>query len=180
MEEALNRASRKVKIEISPVAQWLRLHAPNAGDQGSILGQGTQSLPHVATKSCSATAKIPCATTKTQCSQRNIGREKKLQVLKIRQILDPWGMGILHRHNHPQILPPILGSWISSFHPGSRANSSDCSCPCPVGVSIQETPWPMRAEQIDQQMVWSRSPPTPAQSQGSCCLHPTVNEIMVP
>ena len=89
MEETLNRASRKVKIEISPVAQWLRLHAPNAGDQGSILGQGTQSLPHVATKSCSATAKIPCATTKTQCSQRNIGREKKLQVLKIRQILDP-------------------------------------------------------------------------------------------
>ena len=126
MEEALNRASRKVKRELSPVAQWLRLHAPKAGGQGSILGQGTRSLSHVARKSCSATAKIPCATAKSQCSQINIGMEKKLKVLKIRQILNPWGMDILHRHNHPQILPPILRSWISFLHPGSRANSSDC------------------------------------------------------
>ena len=31
----------------SLVAQWLRLHAPEAGDMGSIPGQGTK-IPHAA------------------------------------------------------------------------------------------------------------------------------------
>ena len=40
----------------SLVVQWLRLHAPNAGDPGLIPGQGTRShmpqlkIPHAATK----------------------------------------------------------------------------------------------------------------------------------
>ena len=40
----------------SLVVQWLRLHTPNAGDPGSIPGQGTRShmpqlkIPHAATK----------------------------------------------------------------------------------------------------------------------------------
>ena len=39
------------------VVQWLRLHAPNVGDPGSILDQGIRShMPQL---------KIPCATTKT-------------------------------------------------------------------------------------------------------------------
>ena len=49
------------------MVQWLRLHAPNAGDVGSILGQGTEityaaikSL-HTAAKGPDDSAKIPCA-----------------------------------------------------------------------------------------------------------------------
>ena len=34
----------------SLVIQWLRLRAPNAGDPGSIPGQGTRSHMHAATK----------------------------------------------------------------------------------------------------------------------------------
>ena len=47
------------------VVQWLKLHAPNAGDQGSgsIPDQGAE-LPHAAGKLLPATAK-------TQCSQIN-------------------------------------------------------------------------------------------------------------
>ena len=44
------------------VVQWLRLHAPNAGDPGSIPGQGTK-IPRAAMK-------IWRAATKTQCSQK--------------------------------------------------------------------------------------------------------------
>jgi len=49
----------------SLVVQWLKLHAPNAGDQGSgsIPDQGAE-LPHAAGKLLPATAK-------TQCSQIN-------------------------------------------------------------------------------------------------------------
>ena len=39
-----------VILRTSLVVQWLRLHAPNAGDLGSIPGQGTR-FPHAATKS---------------------------------------------------------------------------------------------------------------------------------
>ena len=49
------------------MVQWLRLHAPNAGDMGSILGQGTEityaaikSL-HTAATGPDDSAKIPCA-----------------------------------------------------------------------------------------------------------------------
>ena len=45
----------------SLVVQWLRLCATNAGDQGSIPGQGTRS--HI------LQLKIPSAKTKTQCHQ---------------------------------------------------------------------------------------------------------------
>ena len=34
----------------SLVAQWLRLHAPNAGGLGSIPGQGARSHTHATTK----------------------------------------------------------------------------------------------------------------------------------
>ena len=35
-------------MEASLAAQWLRLHAPNAGGPGSIPGQGTRShMPHL-------------------------------------------------------------------------------------------------------------------------------------
>ena len=52
------------------MVQWLRLHAPNAGALGSILGQGTRShMPQVTVYM--PWLKIPCATTKSQCSQIN-------------------------------------------------------------------------------------------------------------
>ena len=41
----------------SLVAQWLKLHAPNAGSPGSIPGQGTRSCMHATTKSLHATTK---------------------------------------------------------------------------------------------------------------------------
>ena len=43
----------------SLVAQWIRLHALNAGGLGSIPGQGTRSHMHAATKSLHATTKAP-------------------------------------------------------------------------------------------------------------------------
>ncbi|TEA36869.1 hypothetical protein DBR06_SOUSAS44310013, partial [Sousa chinensis] len=43
----------------SLVAQWVRLHAPNAGGPGSIPGQGTRSHMHATTKSSHATTKEP-------------------------------------------------------------------------------------------------------------------------
>ena len=62
----------------SLVVQWLRLRAPNAGDLGSIPGQGTRSrmpqlkIMRAATKkTLHAAMKIPRATTKTRCSQIN-------------------------------------------------------------------------------------------------------------
>ena len=66
----------------SLVVQWLRLRAPNAGDLGSIPGQGTRShvpqlrvhmlqlkIPHAA-------AKILRATAKTRCSQNKLKKIK--------------------------------------------------------------------------------------------------------
>ena len=46
-------------IGTSLVAQWIRLHAPNAGGPGLIPGQGTRSHMHAATKSSHATTKEP-------------------------------------------------------------------------------------------------------------------------
>ena len=43
----------------SLVAQWIRLHAPNAAGLGLIPGQGTRSHVHDATKSSHATTKEP-------------------------------------------------------------------------------------------------------------------------
>ncbi|TEA38740.1 hypothetical protein DBR06_SOUSAS610094, partial [Sousa chinensis] len=43
----------------SLVAQWLRLHTPNAGGPGLIPGQGTRSHMHATTKSSHATTKEP-------------------------------------------------------------------------------------------------------------------------
>ncbi|TEA32896.1 hypothetical protein DBR06_SOUSAS14410034, partial [Sousa chinensis] len=41
----------------SLVAQWIRLHAPNTGDPGSIPGQGTRPHMYAATKSSHAMTK---------------------------------------------------------------------------------------------------------------------------
>ena len=51
----------------SLVVQSPRLHAPNAGDLGSIPGQGTRS--HMPQLSWHAATKDPYAATKTWCSQ---------------------------------------------------------------------------------------------------------------
>ena len=55
LREKINRGGTSL------VVQWLKLHAPNAGDPGSIPGQGIRShmLP----------LKILSAATKTRCSQ---------------------------------------------------------------------------------------------------------------
>ena len=45
----------------SLVAQWIRLHAPNAGGPGLILGPGTKSHMHATTKSSHATTKEPAS-----------------------------------------------------------------------------------------------------------------------
>ena len=41
--EKVGEGERKKGEETSLVVQWLRLHAPNAGDLGLIPGQGTRS-----------------------------------------------------------------------------------------------------------------------------------------
>ena len=46
-------------IGTSLVAQWLRLHAPNAGGLGLTPSQRTRSHMHATTKSSHATAKEP-------------------------------------------------------------------------------------------------------------------------
>ena len=71
------------------MVQWLKLWAPNAEDLGLIPDRGTRShmlqprvqiattkslqlkIPHNTKKIVHVTVKIPCATTKTWCSQRN-------------------------------------------------------------------------------------------------------------
>ena len=51
--------SKHASIGTYLVAQWLRLHAPNARGPGSIPGQVTRSHMHAATKSSHATTKEP-------------------------------------------------------------------------------------------------------------------------
>ena len=46
------------------MVRWVTLHAPNAGDRGSIPGQGTRSRMHAATKSLHAATKSAHAATK--------------------------------------------------------------------------------------------------------------------
>ena len=54
---------KKNTAGVSGSVQWLRLHRPNAGVPGSILGQGTRFyMPQL---------KIPHAATKTQHGQIN-------------------------------------------------------------------------------------------------------------
>ena len=50
------------------MVQWIRLCAPDAGDLGSIPGQGTRSHMHAATKSWHAATKSSHATTKEPAS----------------------------------------------------------------------------------------------------------------
>ena len=54
-----NFKAQKYQAGTSLVAQWVRLHAPNAGGPGSIPGQRTRSHMHAATKSSHATTKGP-------------------------------------------------------------------------------------------------------------------------
>ena len=49
---------REDNLETSLVVQWLRLHAPNAGDLGSIPGQGTRS--HILQLRCWMPQLRPC------------------------------------------------------------------------------------------------------------------------
>ena len=63
----------------SPVIQWLRLHALNAGSPSSIPGQGTRSrmphlrvcVPQLKISQMQQRSKILSATTRTRCSQIN-------------------------------------------------------------------------------------------------------------
>ena len=62
------------------MAQWLRLHAPNAGGPGLIPGQGTRSHVHATTKSLHATTKEP--TRHNQGSQRAASKSWRNQINK--------------------------------------------------------------------------------------------------
>ena len=42
----LKKKKKTGKNWTSTMAQWLRLHTPNAGDLGSILGWGRSRMPH--------------------------------------------------------------------------------------------------------------------------------------
>ena len=67
----------KLSPGTSPVLQWLRLHAPNAGGPGSIPGQGTK-IPHAATKILRATTKTRCIMYRNvHCSTISIARTWK-------------------------------------------------------------------------------------------------------
>ena len=60
--DGLGRAYEKVICEgLSLVAQWMRLHAPNAGDPGAIPGQGTRSHTLVTAKGSHATTVEPAS-----------------------------------------------------------------------------------------------------------------------
>ena len=59
-----------VRMGISLVVQWLRLCNPNAGNPGSIPGQGTRSHM-VKLRVCRLQLKIPHDAPTTQCSQIN-------------------------------------------------------------------------------------------------------------
>ena len=50
---------RTSEVGTSLAAQWLKLHAPNAGGPGLTLGRGTRSHMHAATKSSHAATKEP-------------------------------------------------------------------------------------------------------------------------
>ena len=84
------------------VVQWLRRHATNTGGPGSIPGQGTRS--------CMAQLKIPCATTKTWCSQ--INKYRKMQSYKKNKV-----------GQHPTTFPGLL--MIPWFLCLERASISD-------------------------------------------------------
>ena len=61
--EVIHFLIKKFYLGISLVVQWLGLHAPNAGNPGSIPAQGTWSyMPQL---------EIPCAATKTRHGQIN-------------------------------------------------------------------------------------------------------------
>ena len=66
----------------SPVVQWVRLCAPNAGSPGSIPGGGTRSRMHAATKSLHAAMKIPSAATKTGAAKINIKKKNHFSLFQ--------------------------------------------------------------------------------------------------
>ena len=59
LEEKKKYKLKECYCGTSLVAQWVRRSAPNAGDPGSIPGQGTRSHMHATTKSSHATTKKP-------------------------------------------------------------------------------------------------------------------------
>ena len=61
----LDTGNQEDPPEVGPVAQWLRLHPPNAGGPSSIPGQGTRShVPQPRICMLQLLIKIPLATTK--------------------------------------------------------------------------------------------------------------------
>ena len=66
----------RILSRTSLVGQWLRLHAPNAGDPGSLPGQGTKSHSqqlkgsHVQLKTLHATTKTPGQSNKQTLKER--------------------------------------------------------------------------------------------------------------
>ena len=97
-------ANQNPLLGTSLAVQLLRLHAPTAGDPGSIPGQGTRShmpplktLPAATTQILHASTNIPCARTKTWCSQ----------ILKKRKIPSPRVHVLFGRLAKPPLsLPP--------------------------------------------------------------------------
>ena len=55
---------RSAQDGTSLVVQWLKLHTPNAGDLGSIPGQGTILDPTCCSQDCMLQLKIPHVATK--------------------------------------------------------------------------------------------------------------------
>ena len=68
-------------VGTSLLVQWLTLHAPNAGDQGSIPGQGTRSHM-LQLRARMPQLKIPQAATETRHSQINKCLKKKSLSMK--------------------------------------------------------------------------------------------------
>ena len=90
------------------MVQWLRLHAPNAGDLSSNLGQGTRSsMPQL---------EIPRAATKTWCSHINICMHAQLCLT----LCDPMNCNLPCSSVHGILQPRIL-EWVAM--PSSRGSS---------------------------------------------------------
>ena len=65
-EETEQNITEEHQTGTALVVQWIRFCTPNAGDLGSIPGQGSRSHIHATTKSSHATTKEPAS-----CNQIN-------------------------------------------------------------------------------------------------------------
>ena len=76
LQAKMKNMLHKGRERTSLVVQWLRLHAPNGGGLGSILGWGTRSHMLQLTV-CMPKLKILHATSKMQCHQINKCQKRK-------------------------------------------------------------------------------------------------------